>query len=323
MIKGLSDRRRLPRAGIIRLGIKKKHKESRKEYPVEVDYFVCPQLVQEQYGPEPKELIIMFPIESEQVFFQQFYKCYGNGILLCRGDGDEGTFWDFDKGDFRKRKCPCEKLENGKCKPTGILQFLLPEVKESVGVWQITTSSKNSIIDINSGIDFVRGLSGRVAMIPLLLKREPLETHRIEGKNIKKGKHFTMKLSLAMSLVEIQKLGQIPPAQALLPSPDESQEAIDDLFPRNGFRPEKEEVEKQPKEDVEPFKQELRFLLKKYKNLGKELSQKEQDHLDALENVESYKKAIKYYKGKIKKLEKKTKSDSEKPTSLFEGQETQ
>ena len=42
------------------------------------------------------------------------------------------------------------------------LQFLLPEVKEAVGVWQISTSSKNSIIDINSGIDFVRSIAGRV-----------------------------------------------------------------------------------------------------------------------------------------------------------------
>lgn len=256
MIKGLSDRRRLPRAGVIKLGIKKKHGQSGNEYPVEVDYFVCPELIQEVYGPQPKELIIMFPVESEQVFFQQFYKCYGKGILLCRGDGESGTYWDFDKGDFATKKCPCEKLEAGKCKPVGILQFLLPEVKESVGVWQISTSSKNSIIDINSGIDLVREVAGRAAMIPLMLKREPMKTHRIEGKDIKTGTHYTMKLSLGMSLVEIQKLGQIPPARALLPIPDESQKVVNDLFPANGFKPEEEKEatakDEEPVDDTKP-----------------------------------------------------------------------
>lgn len=324
MIKGLSDRRRLPRAGVIKLGIKKKSTKSGNEYPVEVDYFVCPKLIQEIYGPQPKELIIMFPVESEQVFFQQFYKCYGKGILLCRGDGENGTYWDFDKGDFDTKKCPCEKLEAGKCKPIGILQFLLPEVKESVGVWQISTSSKNSIIDINSGIDLVRGVAGRATMIPLLLKREPLETHRIEGKDIKKGTHFTMKLSLGMSLVEIQRLGQLPPAQVLLPSPDESQEATDDLFPKNGFKPEEEEESEdgeKPREkegDVEPYKQELKFLLGKYTKLGKEYTQKEQDRLDILgDDIEKHKKAIEYFKAKLEKLEEETESKEEDQKRMF------
>lgn len=267
MIKGLSDRRRLPRAGVIRLGVKEVSKKSKKEYPVEVDYFVCPPLVEERYGERPKELIIMFPVESEQVFFQQFYKCYGKGILLCRGDGENGTYWDFDKGDFATRKCPCKKLDEGKCKPIGILQFLLPEVKEAVGVWQISTSSKNSIVDINSGIDFVREVAGRAAMIPLLLKREPMKTHRIEGTSIKKGTHYTMKLSLGMSLAEIQKLGQLPPARALLPMPDESQESANDLFPEKGFKPSEEAEDngamaQEPEEEKEaPTKEEQNAAL--------------------------------------------------------------
>jgi len=308
-IKGLSDRRRLPRAGVIRLGIKKKSESSGKEYPAEVDYFVCPKLVEETYGPQPKAMIIMFPVESEQVFFQQFYKCYGKGILLCRGDGEEGTFWDFDKGDFQTRECPCKKLERGECKPIGILQFLLPEVKESVGVWQISTSSKNSIIDINSGIDFVREIAGRIAMIPLLLKREPQETHRIEGNNIKRGTHYTLKLSLGVSLVEMQRLGQIPATQALIPRPNESQEVVDDLFPQNGFNPDEKEEKPQSKnsnEDFEVLKHKLDDIIQCYKDLGGTLTDKEGERIDGLEigeDVEKYHKAIEYFSKKLKKLE--------------------
>lgn len=327
MIKGLSDRRRLPRAGVIKLGIKKKSEKSGNEYPVEVDYFVCPQLIQEIYGSQPKELIIMFPVESEQVFFQQFYKCYGKGILLCRGDGDNGTYWDFDKGDFAKRKCPCEKLEAGKCKPIGILQFLLPEVKESVGVWQISTSSKNSIIDINSGVDLVREVAGRAAMIPLLLKREPIKTHRIEGKDIKTGTHYTMKLSLGMSLVEIQKLGQIPPARALLPMPDESQKAVNDLFPPNGFKPEEEEEAKdeEPVDDIQKAKERLGELRKEFIKLGGKISVETAGKITGFKTFEEYSGEIDRLQAAIdeKKAEKakKEKVGSGPPTKLFEPEE--
>ena len=278
-IEGLSDRVRLPRAGIIRLGIKKKSANN-KEYPHEVDYFVCPDLVKEVYPGEPKELIIMFPVESEQLFFPQFYKCYGNGILLCRGDGKTGSFFNFDEGSFDTRKCPCEKLDTGSCKPVAMLQFLLPEIKEAVGVWQISTSSKNSIIDLNSAIKMVRTIAGRIAMIPLVLKRVPMETHRIENKEIKRGKHFTMQLSLGMSLLEIQKLGQLPPSMALLPAPDESYEAIDDLVPKNGFGPEEKKdeqvIENGFKEaEIVSLKQTLDVKIEKLKELKYEFTNAE------------------------------------------------
>lgn len=329
MIKGLSDRRRLPRAGIIRLGIMKKHPEKGTTYPEETDYFVCPQPVQDVYGEKPKELIIMFPVESEELFFRQNYKRYGYGIPLCIGDGEKARGWDFDKGGLKEMDCPCEYLKKGACGPVGILQFLLPEVKESVGVWQISTGSKNSIIDINSGIDFVRGIAGRVAMIPLLLKREPLEIPRIEGKNIKRGVHYTMKLSLAMSLMEIQRLGQIPPTQALLPppEPDESQEAVKDLFPPNGFKEDQEKPEDEPEEEkpeeveegqsetdfsedaeLSDQKEELREQIARFKLMGGKINMATQKRIDGLmENgkILEIKTAIDHFKRERAGLEKK------------------
>lgn len=308
-INELSNRRRLPRAGTIRLGIKKKHEKSGKEYPVEVNYFVCPHPIQQAYGPEPKELPIMFPVEDELIFFPQFYTCYGKGILLCRGDGIEGRFWNFDKGDFDIRKCPCEKLEKNECKPVGRLQFLLPEIKGATGVWQINTSSKNSIIDINSGIDLVRGIVGRVAMIPLILKREPIETHRIEGKDIKKGTHYTMKLDLGVSLMEVQKLGQIPPTRALLPPADEA--VPEDLFPPNGHATDEEKAEieeaeiEEATEDLatDEKKEELRDILRMHNDFGGKLTEKEEERLDVATTTEDYDKAIDYFKKKINKLQ--------------------
>lgn len=238
-IEGLTNRRRLPRAGVIRLGIKAK--KDGKEYPKETDYFVCPPEVQAKYGKEPKRMVIMFPVEDDLMFFPQFYKRYGNSVLLCKGDGITAHGWNFKTGGLEELKCPCSKLEEGGCKQIAILQFMLPEVEESAGVYQIATSSKNSIVDINSGIDIVRGIAGRVAMIPLILKRDEIKTHRVEGTEIKTGKHWTMKISLAMPLVKIQQLAQRPPSMALLP-PAIDETVPEDLYPEDGFDSEPNET---------------------------------------------------------------------------------
>lgn len=338
MIKQLSKRRRLPRAGIIRLGIKVQ-KPGGKEYPKETDYFVCPDIVRETYGAEPKELLIMFPVESEDIFFQQFYKKYGNGVLLCKGDGETADFYDFEAKEFAEKECPCKDLESGSCKIVGVLQFLLYDIKEAVGVFQISTGSKNSIIDINSGIDMIRGICGRIAMIPLILKRELMTTQKIDDGEVIKGKHYTMKLSIGVSLMEIQKLGQIPPHLALLPKPLETLKAVEDLFPKNGFDPDqKEDREPVPKEETEPkqieaetpakeettkteapsdnistpeisfelteCKKELSGIIEKVR-VFRELTEGESVKLDSLVTLSEYKNKIIYWKRELSKVEPK------------------
>lgn len=250
MIKGLSDKRRLPRMGKIRLGVMVD--KGGKTHPKEVDYFVCPEIVQKTYGPEPKELVIVFPMEDEEKFFQQFYMKYGNGVLQCKGDGEMATFFDFDQMKFIDDKpCPCEFLKDGKCKPVGRLQFMLPEVEEAAGVWQIDTSSKNSIIDINSGIEYIRKICGRISMIPIKLIRSETETHRMDEKDkkMKTGRHYTLKFSLeGVTLRTLQLYGKINPTEFFLPEPDPNQP--EDLFPPNGFLPEHEESEQKDEKET-------------------------------------------------------------------------
>ena len=326
-INGLTNKRRLPRAGVIRLGIKKVHEKTKKEYPEEVDYFVCPELVQKIYGSEPKSLVVMFPVENEEVFFQQFYRRYGNGILLCKGDGVEAHAWDFDKGGLKKIDCPCKLLEGGDCKAVGNLQFLLPEVEEAAGVWQVNTSSKNSIIDLNSGIDFIRAVAGRIAMIPLLLKREEISTLRVEDKELKRGRHYTMKLSLeGTSLKKLQLMGKIKPTEILLPAPDESQP--EDLFPVNGFKPEGEDEEKKPVEQEKKAKDaakekaafekaelvkaghDLEALLKGYQELGGKIREKQAARIGELQTKAEIDKAVEFFTLKKQALEKQAEEEA-------------
>ena len=86
-IKGLSEIRRLPRLGKIRLGIKVE--EPRKNpYPRATDYFVVPDEIKESVGDKPKQLQIMFPVEDPEMFAPQYLKCYSfTQGLVCRGDG--------------------------------------------------------------------------------------------------------------------------------------------------------------------------------------------------------------------------------------------
>jgi len=102
LVKGLSDRRRLPRLGKIRLGerrVKEKTGQDGKpyqvEYPAELDYFKFDAealadfpAIRELYGEQPKELDIALPGEDPTVVFPTSYKLYGLGRLKCKGDGE-------------------------------------------------------------------------------------------------------------------------------------------------------------------------------------------------------------------------------------------
>lgn len=172
-VQGISERRRLPRLGKIRLGVKVINQKGN-EYPKEVDYFVCPPEVEKIYGPRPKELDVMFPVNNIDVIFPQAYKWYGDQKgLKCIGNGQIAYRLDEQSGEMMERECPCELLGNG-CSLRGHLLVILPKVNLG-GVYQIDVGSYNSVVDINSGLEYIEALIGRFAMVPLKLRRVPKE----------------------------------------------------------------------------------------------------------------------------------------------------
>jgi hypothetical protein len=248
-IKGLSEVRRLPRLGKIRLGVKKTN-ASGVEYPAEVDYFILdPQtpvdLENEKikadfvklYGENPKSINIMFPVADPGYYFPQFYKRYGSSTSLkCKGDGIEANCAtvEFAKGlkiikkdelglpvvECRGKECVYYGKE---CSEVGTLQVLLPELP-GAGVWQITTGSYNSIVNLNSCIDYIIAVCGRAHMIPLTLERRKQETAH-EGK---KSTHYMLHLNMDFKLADLQKYAMIEPTKMLLelPAPDADKEDI-------------------------------------------------------------------------------------------------
>lgn len=202
-IKGLSETRRLPRLGKIHLGIKKTKVVNGREveYPSAVDYFVFPEdnslydELTKVFGEKPKELRILIPLDDEERWASQYYRCYSRTRgLICKGDGETairmvdmrtGALADRDSTEVVMKEVPCQGRNcpdyEQQCREIMNLQFLLPEVP-GLGVWQIDTSSINSIRNINSAAELVKRIYGRISMIPLLLTIEPQEVQDSEGK---------------------------------------------------------------------------------------------------------------------------------------------
>ena len=98
-IKGLSDRRRLPRIGKIHLGVKAQSSKGT-EYPKATDYFVVrpddttPEdavaAFRAVYGEKPRELDIRFPTDDPADWADPWYRAYSQSWgLTCLSDDTE------------------------------------------------------------------------------------------------------------------------------------------------------------------------------------------------------------------------------------------
>lgn len=222
-IKGLSEQRRLPRLDYIRLGVKVKRSGDascdcgsddlcRKcSRPTETKHFVVPPEVAKVYGDTPTELDIVFPLDAVEDVFPQALKMYKAAGLWCEGNGEQALRRN-EQGQWDEMACSCENLDaRGGCKKVAVLNIILPRVNWG-GVYQIVTSSFNSIIDVQSGIEYVRSLMGRVVMVGkkpphhLKLLREPTATTHTDDKGqTRKQTHYTMKLRYMGTEEDINK----------------------------------------------------------------------------------------------------------------------
>jgi len=239
-IKGVSDLRRLPRLGKIRLGIKDTSKTG-SPYPKPVDYFVVPDGIKEYVGEKPRELEIMLPSENPDEFAPQWYRAYSIAWgLVCIGDGetarrkvDAETGGIAGRGTRRwewKDEVVCNPQEcaefGSQCRRVMNLMVLLPTVP-GLGVWQIDTSSFHSIVSVNSTANMLKGVLGRCSMIPLTLALEPVE---VTPPGQTRKTVYAMRIKTDVKLADLAQKAQLPPSQVLLPAP-QVEEAPEDLYP--------------------------------------------------------------------------------------------
>ena len=256
-IKGVSNIRRLPRLGKIRLGEKALSKNGN-PYPKAVDYFVCPPEVQAVYGEKPRTLDIMFPVNDPDTFFPQWYKRYGSSTgLVCKGDGETAIMQGQD-GEMQEIECipdECEWYAKKHCRRLANLQFLLPKVP-GLGVWQIDTTSFYSIININSSLEMVQAVAGRVHMLPLQLVLKPQEV----APDGKKKTVYVLDLMTPVTMGKLLASVQKTPQQLLMPALDENDRS-EDLYPdgvlnRQEAEPFTLDAQAQPQPQPQPAPQE-------------------------------------------------------------------
>jgi len=209
MIKGISDIRRLPRLGKIRLGEKRKTTGG-KEYPAETNHFVVPKEVARIYGDKPTSLDILLPVENLEVVFPQAMKLYSTRGLMCAGDRETATFYNPERSEMQTRLCPCDKADED-CKRLGSLKVILPAVSMG-GIYQIDTRSFNSIVNINSVLaqdGYINALCGRISFIPLKLIRIAQEIQYEDEKGeLKKSTHYPMTIVFEGTMEDVARYRQ-------------------------------------------------------------------------------------------------------------------
>ena len=246
-IHGLSEQRRLPRIAKIHLGVKKVSERTHQEYPSATEYFVIPEeivpymaLMGNADPQHPTQLAVMIPVEDPEMWCQQYYKCYSRTRgLVCRGDGitcrrmidavtgekahrdSKEVVW---KEDLKCEGRECAYYKNKECKETMNLQVLMPDVP-GLGVWQIDTSSINSIRNINSDAELVRAVYKRVSFIPLLLTLEPQEV--INPDDGKKKTVRCLHLRSRGTIRELMLEAAKPVTELLMPGPAEDEPPMD------------------------------------------------------------------------------------------------
>ena len=203
-IRGLSDRRRLPRLGKIRLGIMVQE-PGKKAYPRSTEYLVVPEEVEAIVGQKPKALPIMLPSDDPAFIFPQTYKMYKSAGLWCAGDGSQARRWD-EQGNLKEIACPCPFLESGECGPVATLNFLLPDVP-GVGIWQITTGNTRSIISLNTSLEMFGRMFGGLTGIPFTLRLDPEPLQRFDERQHKMVKQtlYVLRLDSPRTLREIME----------------------------------------------------------------------------------------------------------------------
>ena len=252
-IKGISEKRRLPRLGKIRLGFKAKT-GSGTEYPAELPFFSLPpevaslygfktageavaragelgvtrqavlDYINRFYGSLAEQIDVMFPLNDLESVFPQAYKWYGNQKgLKCIGNGetairgakyvdDTAVTTDAETdGKMVEIECPCNHLKSdenprGECTKRAHLLVMVPNASMG-GVYQIDLSSYNSMVDVNSSIDYITAMThGRFAQIMLQLVRKPTTTYHEEKGETHKQIHWTLQVKFNGTIDQLNQL---------------------------------------------------------------------------------------------------------------------
>jgi|GEM_PF-3082143 len=153
--------------------------DSNRKAPTKLDFFVFQRktnkgpglgagweldpALTEHYGKSPREIeIILLDDEPEAIFPTQL-AWWTATECKCHGDGERATRRteaNPDGEDWEPCGKTCPDLEEGRCKPSGDLRFMLADFPTLGSICRLHTSSYRSIMQINSAIEQIRTITG-------------------------------------------------------------------------------------------------------------------------------------------------------------------
>jgi len=193
-IRGLTPR--LAECGKIKIGKKGEMTTSQNgnkfRPPEKIDHFIVTTMdkVNDDFAPDQylmtklgdncKEIPVRLPYDDPSLNFPTSYAYYDSAACKCRGDGETAINSDGETIECNPETCP--NVKDKKCKPNGVLSLILDDAPRVGGVYKFRTTGWNSINNIFSSMEFIRGLTnGLLAFLPLSLTLTP-KTTVIPGK---------------------------------------------------------------------------------------------------------------------------------------------
>ena len=173
--------------------------------PIKYDHFVAKTLhrdkdgklitdlaLMERLGERPTSLRIRLPFNDIDLAFQTQLRYYRGQRLFCSGNGEEAHRLSIVKNGERPDYGPaqpfgpcgdtCPDLISRRCKPLGILRFVLEEQQQIGGIQEWRTTSWNSIRNVLSGLSMIKSTTGGLlAWLPLTLKLVPQQVQPKDG----------------------------------------------------------------------------------------------------------------------------------------------
>lgn len=188
-IKGLTPR--LAECGKIKIGIKGDTRPGKNggEYrlPTKLDHFMVTTMdkinddfapdkyIMDKLGGNCREIPVRLPYDDPSLNFPTSYAYYDSAACKCRGDGELAMTSDGGVTKCNPETCPY--IKEKKCKPNGVLSLILDDAPRVGGVYKFRTTGWNSINNILSSMEFIRGLTnGLLAGLPLMLTLTPKHT---------------------------------------------------------------------------------------------------------------------------------------------------
>lgn len=232
MIKGIVPT--LAEGGKIKIGGLGEERTSRKgatfRMPLKFDYFVVTTTRRDAKGDlitddalmaelpkspdgQCREIPIVVHDDDIDRVFPTTYALYGGRKLLCRGDGEVATEYEFTDdgkrtGRTREVACPCDALNASSgdvCKPHGTLHcsIRVPGRAIAGAVYMWRTTSLISIQRMIGSLQQIKDVCGTLCGIPLQLKLEPIQ---VSPKDVQASTVYCCHVELhAKDILEIQR----------------------------------------------------------------------------------------------------------------------